>query len=228
MKFSRTIIFTLAACFFLLVSNNILSAPAAEKQEKNAPQKATKTISNQLTPTVITGWCCVKGEVAAATKKECDAQGGLYGTDAAQVGKRCAMLGGGSGTRDEKRPPETQVVNNSGVAIFQVKVDDKIFSEHLGECFDGCSTGFMQVKAGSNQVSVKMTAIAPWQVVGSLSGFEYNKHYSVNMVSGKGGLCAALYFLADTSIPFNDNHSKRAVGAAVCGRFLTPIPVARP
>ena len=136
--------------------------------------------------------------------------------------KTCAMVSDDTMT---KKLPETQVVNNSGRFIHEVKVGNVLFSRHIGSCSDGCSTGFKTIPRGSNRVFVKINASAPWVEIGTLTGFNYNKHYAVNIVIGRGGvICAELWLHHDTSTPFNENHVKEKTGE-ICSRFTPLIPV---
>jgi hypothetical protein len=138
-----------------------------------------------------------------------------------KIGKICKIF------PDEasKNPPETQVVNNSGVNIHEVKVGRVSFSRHIGSCSDGCSTGFKKINFGSNIISVKVRPASPWVTIGTLNGFEYNKHYAVNFVVNRPGfLCAELHKHNNTSIVFNENHVKE-YKSNICKRFITPIPI---
>ncbi len=125
----------------------------------------------------------------------------------------------------EKKPPETQVVNNSGINIYQVKVGNVFFSRHIGSCSDGCSTGFKKINKGSNRVSVKIRPDSPLVYIGTLNNFENNKHYAVNLIMGRGGvMCAQQFLHNNTSIPFNENHVKE-YKSDVCSRFTPLVPV---
>jgi hypothetical protein len=139
------------------------------------------------------------------------------------VGKTCAMVSDGFDAAT-KSLPEIQVVNNSGIFIHQVKVGNKLFSRHIGSCTDGCSTGFKKIDRGSNKIFVKVSPVSPWAEIGTLTGFNYNRHYAVNIVTGREGVvCAELWLHHDTSIPFNENHVKEKTGDA-CSRFMPLRP----
>lgn len=102
----------------------------------------------------------------------------------------------------------TQVVNNSGGALYKVKVHTVEFAENLDRCGDGCSTGFKKVPSAMNRVSLKETERGEWMVIGELPPFKRNTPYSVNITKRDGAFCAELWRLYDTSIPFNDNITK--------------------
>lgn len=108
-------------------------------------------------------------------------------------------------------PPNAQVVNNSGVTIYQVKVGKVLFQENLAYCTDGCSTGFIEVKEGSNQIYVKRKAASPWVRIGSLGTFEKCRHYAVNMKMKGRMLCAELFERKDTTPTFNDDTTKQRI-----------------
>ncbi len=138
-----------------------------------------------------------------------------------KIGKTCKILPDNTA----KRVPDTQVVNNSGIAIHQVKVGNVFFSEHIGSCTDGCSTSFKKIKTGTNTIAVQIRPGSPWVDIGTLSGFMNNKHYAVNFVPGRGGvMCAELYLRRDTHFYFNDGHTKE-IKDNVCSRFIPLVPV---
>ena len=138
-----------------------------------------------------------------------------------RLGKTCTIIPDNA----TKRPPDTQVVNNSGINIHQAKVGNVFFSRYIGSCSDGCSTGFKEIKAGSNTVSVKITPASPWVVIGTLNGFQNNKHYAVNFITGRdGAMCAELWLHHNPDIPFNENPVKERMRGNVCGRSA-PIPL---
>lgn len=100
-------------------------------------------------------------------------------------------------------PPGAQVVNNSGLSLYKVRVGHVEFSRHLSSCFDGCSTGFKDVKKGKNRVSVKMTRASAWKEIGIVGKFEVGKHYAVNIVSKMETLCAQLAVRHQTDSTYN-------------------------
>ncbi len=119
---------------------------------------------------------------------------------------------GGSGNEaggDQGRPPISQVTNNAGVDVAVAKVGDVEFVENLSGCGDGCSTGFEDVLAGDNVISVQLSAGSAWEEIGTLGPFDREKAYSVNLV--QGAACAELWELGDTSVPFNETPDKAMV-----------------
>ncbi len=123
----------------------------------------------------------------------------------------------------DKKFPDAQVVNNSGIKIYKVKIGKKIFAQYIGSCSDGCSTGFKIVNTGINTIYVKIRPDAPWIVMGTLGAFEKYKHYAVNFVMESGGvLCAELYSRKNTDPIFNDDHTKILRGH-VCKHIISPI-----
>ena len=107
----------------------------------------------------------------------------------------------------KKESPSAQVVNNSGTLIHKVRVGGVEFTEHLGECADGCSTGFINVPEGANVIQLQQTSGGAWSDLGVLAPFEKGLYYSVN-IKTQGSFCAELWILGQTSIRFNDNTSK--------------------
>ncbi|RPI76646.1 MAG: hypothetical protein EHM45_12285, partial [Desulfobacteraceae bacterium] len=106
-------------------------------------------------------------------------------------------------------PPDTQVVNNAGVKIHQVKVGNVILQENLSTCTDGCSTGFKTVNKGQNQVAVKMNSTSAWVSLGSLGKFEECTHYAVNLIKKDKKLCAELFLRKNTDPTFNNDPTKQ-------------------
>jgi hypothetical protein len=108
--------------------------------------------------------------------------------------------------------PSTQVTNKSGVLLNKVKVNTVEFTENLDHCGDGCSTGFINVPAGKNVVSLKVAAGSEWMVLGELGPFEKNAHYSVTVTKSGDTFCAELWKRLQTSTTFNDDATKIFVG----------------
>lgn len=108
-------------------------------------------------------------------------------------------------------PPDAQVVNNSGVNIFQVKVGKVVFHENLSSCADGCSTGFQKIAGPSNPIAVKMDSTSSWVNIGSLGNFEGCLNYAVNIVKKGNTLCAELYLRKNTDSTFNNDTTKKKI-----------------
>ncbi len=108
-------------------------------------------------------------------------------------------------------PPGAQVVNNSGVSIYKVRVGRVEFSRHLSSCFDGCSTGFKDVKKGKNRVYVKIRSTSAWKEIGTVGKFEVEKHYAVNILLKGETLCALLALRHQTDSTYNDDRTKEAI-----------------
>jgi hypothetical protein len=106
----------------------------------------------------------------------------------------------------------TQVTNKSGILLDKVKVNSVEFSENLDHCGDGCSTGFYNVPAGKNVVSLKVDAGSGWMVLGELGPFEKNAHYSVTITKSGGEFCAELWKRLQTTTTFNDDATKIFIG----------------
>ena len=113
----------------------------------------------------------------------------------------------------KKRLPSVQVVNNSGVLFYKVKVGGVEFTEHLDECADGCSTGFIRVPEGSNTIQLQQTSGGPWLDLGDLGSFQRGLHYAVNIRAG-GAFCAELWRRYQTTPIFNDDMTKELVASS--------------
>ncbi|MCP4135138.1 MAG: hypothetical protein GY754_29480 [bacterium] len=107
--------------------------------------------------------------------------------------------------------PSTQVTNNSGFLINKVTVGGVEFTENLSYCYDGCSTGFIDVDEGSNAIMLQRTASSAWETIGSVGSFEANTHYAVNIVMNGSDLCAELYIRHQTDSYFNDDTTKELI-----------------
>ena len=116
-------------------------------------------------------------------------------------------------------PPDAQVVNNSGSSIYRVKIGHVEFYKNLSRCFDGCSTGFKDVRSGQNRISVKMASGSAWKTIGTVGRFENSRHYAVNILKKKGGtLCAQLAVRNQTDSTYNDDRTKKVIDNA-CTRL---------
>lgn len=104
-----------------------------------------------------------------------------------------------------------QVVNNSGVLIKRVKVGHVDFRENLDDCAGGCSTGFKEVKAVANHVSLKETDTSLWKALGYLSTFAAGTNYAVNIRKVADEFCAELWKRNQTDSTFNDDTTKELI-----------------
>jgi len=105
-------------------------------------------------------------------------------------------------------PPETQIVNNSGKTIYKIKVGTTNFSKKLPK---GSSTGFKEVFAGKNQISVKFNNTSPWRKIGTLGKFVKCSHYAVNIYFNGKSLCATLALRQNTDATYAADRTKRIV-----------------
>ena len=126
-----------------------------------------------------------------------------FSTSVKQKSLRCAA------------PPATQVVNNSGIKIFQVKVGNTIFKNNLSRCSNGCSTGFKNVKPGKKQIYIKTVMAAPWKNIGVLGEFKGCKKYAVNIKKKGQMICAELFLRLNTDPTFNNDKTKKKI-ASIC------------
>lgn len=110
-----------------------------------------------------------------------------------------------------KRKPDTQVVNNSGIPIFKVKVGSIEFSKNLSHCYNGCSTGFKSVASGTNQIAIKLGKTAPWVKIGTLGKFNKCQHYAVNIIRNSNSLCAVLALRHNTNPTYNNDRTKKII-----------------
>lgn len=111
-----------------------------------------------------------------------------------------------------KKAPSTQVTNNSGTLIYKVKVGGVEFTENLSYCADGCSTGFIDVPEGSNNIQLQQTSGGTWVDLGDLGSFEKGSHYSVNIKTG-ALFCAELWKRHQTNSTFNDDTTRELVAS---------------
>jgi hypothetical protein len=111
--------------------------------------------------------------------------------------------------------PTTQVTNNSGFLIQKVLVDDVVFTENLNSCADGCSTAFIKVPRGNNCITLQKTSSSDIFDIGELGLFKCNKHYSVNIITNGGRVCAELWHRLQTDSTFNDDTTRVMIGT-VC------------
>jgi len=119
---------------------------------------------------------------------------------------------GKKGATHKPEPPGAQVVNNSGVSIYRVKIGHVEFSRNLSRCFDGCSTGFKSVKKGQNQIAIKMSKGSVWKKIGAVGNFEDKRKYAVNIIMKKAEtLCAQLAVRNQTGSTYNDDRTKKVV-----------------
>jgi|GEM_PF-1437505 len=110
-----------------------------------------------------------------------------------------------------KAAPIAQVVNNSGISIFKVRVGSVEFSRHLSSCFYGCSTPFKRVRSGRNSVQIKFSRTAPWKSIGSLGSFEVCKKYALNITKRGNRFCAALAQRFQTDSTYNNDRTKKVI-----------------
>jgi hypothetical protein len=111
-----------------------------------------------------------------------------------------------------KKAPSTQVTNNSGTRIHMVKVGGVEFTENLSYCADGCSTGFINVPQGTNNIQLQQTSGGSWIDLGDLGLFEKGLHYSVNIKSNDL-FCVELWKRHQTSTTFNDDTTRELVAS---------------
>ncbi|MBI5755878.1 MAG: hypothetical protein HZA12_03045 [Nitrospirae bacterium] len=122
-----------------------------------------------------------------------------------------------------------QVANNSGGRIDHVNVGNVSFSENLSYntslyttdngsyCGDGCSTGFLDVPDGTNNVVVYQTATSTPVSVGSLGSFVAGNHYAVNIRNVSNSYCAELWQKLDTTTHFNDDTTRVLISTTCQG-----------
>ena len=103
--------------------------------------------------------------------------------------------------------PKAQVVNNSGDLLYQVNVGDVVFTEHLSDCGSGCSTGFIDVVEGTNDIVVYQSETSIGESLGSVGQFQKSNNYAVN-IRNVDGYCAELWQRFDTSGTFNDDTTR--------------------
>ena len=108
--------------------------------------------------------------------------------------------------------PITQVTNNSGFLIQEAKVAEVVFTEHIGDCAEGCSTAFKKVPRGHNRVSLQKAASSDVIDVGELGPFKFDwlepKKYAVNVVTDAERVCAELWRRYQTDSTFNDDTTR--------------------
>ncbi len=114
--------------------------------------------------------------------------------------------------------PKTQVVNNSGMKIFRIRVGTVEFYKNLSRCSDGCSTGFKQVRADRNEVSVKFEKTSSWKKIGTLGKFSNCGYYAVNIIKKGNTLCAVLALRQQTDTTYNNDRTKKII-ARTCGKL---------
>ena len=112
------------------------------------------------------------------------------------------------------RPPSAQVVNNTNTLLAKAFVGAVEFTENLDFCGSGCSTGFLDVAEGSNDVAALALNETVAVQIGALGPFEPNTHYAVNLVGAAGSYCAELWIRYQTSTTFNDDTTRVLVGSA--------------
>ncbi len=112
-------------------------------------------------------------------------------------------------------PPAAQIVNNSGMKIFQVKIGGITFQNNLSRCSNGCSTGFKNVKPGKHQIYIKTVRTAPWKNIGVLGEFKGCKKYAVNIKKKGQMICAELFLRLNTDPTFNNDKTKKKI-ASIC------------
>ncbi len=116
--------------------------------------------------------------------------------------------------------PITQVTNNADFLIERAMVADVEFTEHIGGCTGGCSTGFKKVPSGHNPVSVDKAASPEIIEFAELGPFRLNwwfkpKKYAVNIVTDAERVCAELWRRYQTDSTFNDD-TTRVMITTVC------------
>lgn len=112
----------------------------------------------------------------------------------------------------KKARASVQVVNNSGTLIHKVKVGGVEFTENLEYCATGCSTGFIDVPQGTNNIQLQQTSGGTWTDLGDLGPFENGRHYAVN-IRTDGSFCAELWIRHQTSTTFNDDTTKDKIAS---------------
>lgn len=111
-----------------------------------------------------------------------------------------------------QQDPSTQVVNNSATLVFKVKVGSVEFTENLSMCGEGCSTGFIDVPDGDNNIMLQVEDGGAWVDLGNVGPFGKNKLYAVN-IRITGSYCAELWRRHQADSTFNDDTSKELVSS---------------
>lgn len=105
----------------------------------------------------------------------------------------------------------SQVVNNSGSLLNQVRIGRIPFSENLDYCSTGCSTAFKWVFAGKNRISLRETEASPWIPLNALGPFMPDTFHAVNVRNQNGIYCADLWVRPDTGGTFNSDNTKEVI-----------------
>lgn len=119
--------------------------------------------------------------------------------------------GNGSSSGGGTFNPSCQVVNNSGTLIHKVFVGGVEFTENLSYCGDGCSTGFLDVPLGSNNIQLQQTSGGTMLELGDIGPFENGRHHAVNIRTLGGEFCAELWHRTDTNSEFNNDTSRTLI-----------------
>jgi len=110
----------------------------------------------------------------------------------------------------------TQVVNNTGSALYQVLVGNTPFSENLASCGNGCSTSFVSLQPVNYPVSVQATSGGSPVQAGSLTIPGSGPSFSFNIKTAGSGYCTELWQRSDSALTFNDDLKKMLV-SSTCG-----------
>jgi hypothetical protein len=84
-------------------------------------------------------------------------------------------------------------------------------------CGDGCSTGYFDVVAGTNNVTVYATATSAGVSIGSLGSFDAGNNYAVNIRKVSGNYCAELWRKLDTNTIFNGDTTRVLISSSCTG-----------
>lgn len=121
------------------------------------------------------------------------------------------------------RPPIAQVVNNTNGLLAKAWVGAVEFTENLGHCGSGCSTGFLDVAEGANAIAVQPLTEALARQIGTFGPFERNTSYAVNIIRSGASYCAELWIRHQTASTFNDD-TTRVLVSSICEPALPPSP----
>ena len=111
--------------------------------------------------------------------------------------------------------PSAQVTNNSGNLLSFAWIDNVVFSENIGDCGSGCSTGFYEVPERNCSISIQPQDYTEPLLLGELGPFEVDMNYAVNITHTGSQYCAELWVRYQTSSTFNEDTSKQ-LQVSVC------------